>query len=694
MELTPRIKQILQFVLEKNEPVLEQDIAQHIGVSKRTVQREFDYIAAGLADYDLSLCKKKNIGVWIDGDAVNLERLRKEITETPNNDFSDKNTRRKYLIYELLREKVPKKLFYFSNLFGVSEATISHDLDVVEKKLLEYRLSLIRKPGYGVIVDGKEKDIRTALHHFVNENIDDESIRNMFFENREALLKAMKNYNSVKVYGILNSSVVDRVINVFEDISESRFNHMAEDSYIGLLLHTAIAVDRIMKGNVIEDTDLPGNVQLDDDYPAAAHLIEALESEFDIKLPKSEFSNILLYIKGSKQNRYNLEDEEELGAEKLLDIIDKLIGVFDATDACEMRQDDELIYGLMMDLQPAIVRIENELYVYNPLEDQIKSEYPEVFAQCRQAAYVIEKATGHKVPDSEVGYLAIHFGAAMERIHERKRRRRPVEIGIVCAGGFGVARLMSTKIRGFLREDVTIKTYGRDELTPYVASKTDFFVSGLVLDNPDIDVVKVSPLINANDIMAIRLKVDEYSRMPSKQEDIDFNEQLSQINEIVSKIKRLIKNYSNYRADSTSTMEQLVESMSYIITDSRAAADTLKNDIMKRERVMTQVFPELDFALFHCKTKAVSSIVFKTMTPEDGACFTDESMKNIKAAVFLAAPMDKGETNTDILGRISSAFVEEERLLPSIFEENVEETRRIIKKALKTYFNEYISKMQ
>ena len=85
MELTPRIKQILQFVLEKNEPVLEQDIAQHIGVSKRTVQREFDYIAAGLADYDLSLCKKKNIGVWIDGDAVNLNRLRKEVTETKNN---------------------------------------------------------------------------------------------------------------------------------------------------------------------------------------------------------------------------------------------------------------------------------------------------------------------------------------------------------------------------------------------------------------------------------------------------------------------------------------------------------------------------------------------------------------------------------------------------------------------------------
>ncbi len=50
-------------------------------------------------------------------------------------------------------------------------------------------------------------------------------------------------------------------------------------------------------------------------------------------------------------------------------------------------------------------------------------------------------------------------------------------------------------------------------------------------------------------------------------------------------------------------MEQLVESMSYIITDSRAAADTLKNDIMKRERVMTQVFPSLTLHCFIARQK-------------------------------------------------------------------------------------------
>ena len=77
MSFTPRIKQILQFVLEKKEPDLEQEIAQHIGVSKRTVQREFDYMAAGIGEYNLKLCKKKNVGIWIDGDEVNVETLSK-----------------------------------------------------------------------------------------------------------------------------------------------------------------------------------------------------------------------------------------------------------------------------------------------------------------------------------------------------------------------------------------------------------------------------------------------------------------------------------------------------------------------------------------------------------------------------------------------------------------------------------------
>ena len=44
MELTPRIRDILLFLLDKNKPVMELEIADYIGVSRRTIQREFEYI--------------------------------------------------------------------------------------------------------------------------------------------------------------------------------------------------------------------------------------------------------------------------------------------------------------------------------------------------------------------------------------------------------------------------------------------------------------------------------------------------------------------------------------------------------------------------------------------------------------------------------------------------------------------------
>ena len=37
-------------------------------------------------------------------------------------DFSDKDTRRQHLLFELLRDRTPKKLLYYSTLLGVSEA--------------------------------------------------------------------------------------------------------------------------------------------------------------------------------------------------------------------------------------------------------------------------------------------------------------------------------------------------------------------------------------------------------------------------------------------------------------------------------------------------------------------------------------------------------------------------------------------
>lgn len=697
MEFTPRIRQILTILLDAGEPVPEQKIADAAGVSKRTIQREIDYLGSELSHYHLELKKKKNAGVFVAGESVELQKLRDDLSKSKESGIADKTLRRKYLTAELLRERTPKKLFYFSEKFGVSEATISKDLDAVQEWLLENGVQMIRKPGYGIVLEHSEKDYRKAIQRFVNENVGNEDIRALVSSHKEAA-NILGSFHNGNIYELLNSEVLGRVSRVFQELDEPRLKQMTDESYIGLMLHITIAVDRILKGEVItgEDGKLP-EYEKDEDYALARSIIRQLEAEFSLKIPQNETGYILLHIRGSKVN-YSGQTRltYKIGVEETLNLIDRMLNAYDSTLACELTCDEEFIHGLMMHLEPAMVRLKNDMSIYNPLLDEIKKEYPDVFEKCKKAAAVITENTGLQVPETEIGFLAMHFGAAEERIGERRIITRTVEIGVVCASGFGVARLMMTKLKGSLSRNVHIRTYGKDEITPYVISRTDFFVTSFTLEGDQLDYLKVSPLITRDDLLLIQAKADEYSHMPRAFEESDFTRQLEQLNALSGKIRFLIRNYKNLYESEEVSLDVLLETAAVQITGSARRAALLKADLLAREKIMTQIFAGMEFALFHTRTKAVSDAVFYTVTPQQAKRFTDPSLKGIRAAVIMLMPdgtKEEQETDKEMLGHISSAFVEEEQFLHTIFTADEACIREQLQKVLKAYFNEYIARI-
>ena len=58
MELTPRMRQIFQILLQEPAAVSVNYLAQKIGVSRRTVQRELESIGASLKAYELTFVSK------------------------------------------------------------------------------------------------------------------------------------------------------------------------------------------------------------------------------------------------------------------------------------------------------------------------------------------------------------------------------------------------------------------------------------------------------------------------------------------------------------------------------------------------------------------------------------------------------------------------------------------------------------
>ena len=525
MDITPRTKQIIINLLSVKHPLTDSELAEALGVSKRTILREADYVSDALSDYNLELVRRKGEGNTIEGSEDDKRAILEAFSTLGEMVVTDKERRRNYLKIELLRNREPQKLFYYSNKFGVSEATISNDLDAIEDWAKEYHLELVKKPGYGIMLSATEKNYRVAMQRFVTESMKLDNAPNL----------------GDNIYSLLNEGILAEVGNTLDDMDEPYLKNITNDAYIGLLVHLAVAVERISQGKFV--TEESYDASLDKGYDIAKKIALALEKVFEITIPEAEVNNILLHIRGSKFKYSNdTKFEQVMQAEEILNIVEGMIDAIEEDYASEIKYEDDFITGLIVHLETALYRMKNDLPISNPLLSQIKKEYPSVFEDCKKAAQVIYERTGLMPNESEIGYLCMHFGAAKEKILSRKRKKRTVNIGVICASGFGVAQLMMAKLKNhFANYDIVIKAYGFDEITEHIISRTDFFISIIELNDFGTDYLMVNPMITPKDILQISTKIDEYSSLPLRKADTDFTRQLDDINNIIIRLKGIIR---------------------------------------------------------------------------------------------------------------------------------------------------------
>lgn len=549
MEITPRMKQLLLVLSKEQKPISVKYLAEQTGISKRTVQRELEYIETSLKGYELRFLSKTGVGVWLEGDEEEKRRLCSDIGSRDMYDAGNREERRKRLILEILKEKGLRKLFYYSNQFGVSEATISTDLEAVEKWLNRYGLYVNRKPGSG------------------------------------------------------------------------------------------IAIDRILKNEVIEaNQSWQEFLPEDEDYQLAEVIVAELE-EFEIDIPKAEVSYICLHIKGAKHEkiRWNGKNGSELGSREMQQLVNAMIDAYDPGQAYLLKQDEEFVQGLLAHLQPTLVRLMHGMQIQNPVLDDIKNNYPAIYEKCQRVAAVLEERVGASVPEEETGFLAVHFGAAMVRLEGKREQIRKVHVGVVCSSGIGISRLMCSKLEKVFKDRMELMAYGKNDITPYIAGKTDFFVSSISMDRQPVPVIYVNPLLNEENMEEIRRMIYQYERIPKKQKEADeFSIQLEQIS--------------------------------------------------------TQVFAELGFALLHTRTQGVIRPSFSICMTKDLGVFLDPYFKGITKVFIMLAPVDDHlQVNNDILGYISGMLIEEYEFIDTVARGDKEEIRDALSRYLKKYFNQCLT---
>lgn len=691
MEITTRMRQIFQILLREEGAVSVKYIAEQIGVSKRTVQRELEYIDSSLKGYDIGFQSKTGVGVWLEGGREEKERLLCDVCSGADYDAGNREERRKRLILNILKEKGLKKMFYYSSQFGVSEATISTDLDAAEKWLSRYGLTISRKPGSGIAVNGSEDSYRRAIRAFINENIDSRVVREAY-EEPQGMTERMDFVKKSKIGQILNDDILRRVMDCLAGMDNARVLTLTENSYMGLVIHIAIAINRILKEEVIEEDDSwKRNVQEDEDYRLARAIAAELQEEFEIPIPEMEVSYICLHLKGAKHEKIVWDEQvlPDMENREMQKLLNTMIDAFDEEKACLLKQDEEFIQGLLAHLQPTMIRLAHGMQIQNPVLEDIKRDYADIYRRCERVAGVLGGAVKKRVPDEEIGFLTVHFGAAMVRLEGRREKIRRVHVGVICSSGIGISRLMSSKLEKTFRDRMQIATYGKNDITPYIVGKTDFFVSSIPTDPLEVPVIFVNPLLNEEDMMRIRQMTYEYERMPEKHKEADeFTTELEKINVTAAQINTVIKYMEFFKVNNRITFEELLIAVGEKLSPYSDRMELICEDIMKRERLSSQVFAEFGFALLHTRTKGVIRPSFTVCMTKDLGKFQDPYFKGIQAVFVMLVPVDENlQVNSDIMGYITSMLIEEYEFMEVIARGRKEEIRQALSRYLKRYFN-------
>ena len=95
------------------------------------------------------------------GEANNIRRLKEAVTTQQTLDLSIEE-QKVIILYALIQTKHAIKQFSLAHEIGVSIQALAKLLDDLEEELLSYQLSLSRKRGEGVYLNGPESKKRIS----------------------------------------------------------------------------------------------------------------------------------------------------------------------------------------------------------------------------------------------------------------------------------------------------------------------------------------------------------------------------------------------------------------------------------------------------------------------------------------------------------------------------------------------------
>ncbi|PXZ05879.1 BglG family transcription antiterminator [Gilliamella apicola] len=471
-------------IRSKNGYKSSQELAAELSLSDRTVRTYLKDLKALIENNGGNIVSKQGYGFQLeilDRTSFNLfliehHLLDKNIEQSQCREASE---RKHYILNLLLLESQKIDVETLSEQLFISSSQLNKDIAEIKSQLQSYELTL-KKSHSLIYVDGEEK----AKRHF---------IMSYFFHEESINFLHHLSYFTQTCEAISFDTLT---IIILDECREANIK-LSDVMIQNIVLHLSLSIKRLQSGLSIQNLDLPLSTDSTLEYQVAKRIIARIESIIGFHFPKEEQMYLTLHLM-SKSNLIQNDLDEEL-ASSLANLLLKI----QQETGFPFWHDEQLKNGLIQHLKPMLVRLQQNIKLENPLIDEIKGQYGEVFRLVKHYFNQLPNLNKYDVNDDEWGYLALHFLASLEKLKNDQKAK----VLIICATGLGSAQLLKNRVEREFDERVKIvATRGYYEIEPAMLNDIDFIISSVDLSSKvfKVPVFHVSVFLCEEDVQAIR----------------------------------------------------------------------------------------------------------------------------------------------------------------------------------------------
>ncbi|MER1957308.1 MAG: BglG family transcription antiterminator [Solibacillus sp.] len=666
--ISSREKMLIEALIEEQEEVTIKQLSEKIDVSSRTIQRDLSNIQSIIDTYQLKLIRKSGVGVQIIGKEQIKQELVQQLKKIMLREYTLEE-RLTFILCILYEATEPVKLFSLSKDLNVSISTVSADLLKLEEQLRPIQLSILKKRGYGVELSGTENAKRSAISYALYKTLKEEGLFSLIKEKIHQQSSTDDDPVTERLVQLIDREKLAVIESAMKDLYPDVASSMTDSAYVGLIVHIALAIERIMQGaNLTMDPSYLKQITFEPEYPIAKDIITMLENRFHINIPEAEVGYIMLHLQGAKLRQHEVGFTTNTNIE-LYRQAKKLIEEVEVQTGFHLSTNRSLLEGLVAHLKPAIHRIEQNMAIVNPLLEEVQTNYHDLFAQVEVA--VKKVFPNLQIPKEEIGYLVMHFGAVLIEV----LTKGDLKAYVICLSGIGTSKLLASQLKREVQEITEVSNISMFELTKLQTTMTDrdLIISTIDLQDFQREYIRVNPFLTPEVIEQVQLYAKRkilVQQTPSLVKEMPatvgtITEKMEKLREYLESILTVLTNFQLTMLKEQTTVKNYLQEICALLEDRQIIEEKNKvvEALLEREKSGGVGIPGTRLVLYHARSKYIQKPSFTVHKLESAIWIKGMDGYDVKVDTFLIllSPEIIGKAGLEILSFISTLIIQNEQ---------------------------------